>query len=220
MKLTRFGQSCVLLETKGKRILVDPGSYHYDDSLVDNEWIGISLILITHKHGDHCNVEAINKIIARDNSELYTTQEVAKTYSELSPKIIKQGDNININSIKIEVVNAVHGYIPTLKGGKEALEGVGYIVDDGEKRAYFTGDTICFANDYKCDVIFVPICNHGLVMSPFEAGLFAKETGAELVVPYHYESPNYPGDLDKTKKEFDKQGLNYKILERGESVEV
>lgn len=220
MKLTRFGQSCVLVETKDKRILVDPGSYHYDESLLDNEWNKTDLILVTHKHGDHCNDDAIKGIITRNNSEFYTTQEVADAHSELYPKIIKEGGSFDIGGIKIEVVHAVHGYIPFLKGGKEALENVGYIIDDGTKRVYFTGDTICFDNNYKCDVVFVPICNHGLVMSPFEAGLFAKETGAELTIPYHYESPKFPGDLDKTREEFDKQELNYKILERGESIEV
>lgn len=49
-------------------------------------------------------------------------------------------------------------------------------------------------------------------MGPYEAGMFAKETGAELVIPYHYDSPKYPGDLVKTKEEFEKQELNYRIL--------
>lgn len=220
MKLTRFGQFCVLIETKGKRILVDPGSYYYDESFLDNEWSKIDLVLVTHKHEDHCNTGAIKGVIIRNNSEFYTTQEVADAHTDLSPKIIKQGDNINIDGIKIEVVHAIHGYIPFLRGEKEVFENVGYIIDDGERRAYFASDTICFKNDYKCDIIFVPICNHGLVMSPFEAGLFAKETEAELTIPYHYESPKFPGDLDKTRTEFDKQSLNYKILERGESIEV
>ena len=124
------------------------------------------------------------------------------------------------SGMKIEVVKAVHGFTPFLKGGNEVNNNVGYIVDDGNKRAYFVGDSICFDNDYKCDIIFVPICNHGLVMSPFEAGLFSKETEAEIVVPYHYESPKFPGDLDKVKEEFDKQGLNYKILGLKESIEI
>ena len=220
MKLTRFGQSCILIETKDKRILVDPGNYNYEDSLLETEWINIGIILVTHKHWDHCNEEAIKTIIERDGSELYSTQEVADTYPNLKFNIIKQGDIIEKEEIKIEVVNAVHGFLPFLKGGKEANENVGYIVDDGNKRAYFVGDSICFDNDYRCNIIFVPICNHGLVMGPFEAGLFAKETGAELVIPYHYESPKFPGDLDKVKEEFDKQELNYKILELKESIEI
>lgn len=89
-----------------------------------------------------------------------------------------------------------------------------------KKRVYLTSDTIGFKNEYECNVIFVPVCNHGLVLGPFEAALFAKETGAELVIPYHYDNPIYPVNLDEVKEEFDKQELNYKILNIKESVEI
>jgi L-ascorbate metabolism protein UlaG (beta-lactamase superfamily) len=56
-------------------------------------------------------------------------------------------------------------------------------------------------------------------MGPFEAALFAKETGAKLVIPVHYDNPAYPIDLEKVREEFDKQELNYKILDTGESLE-
>lgn len=218
MRLTRFGQSCILIETNNKRILIDPGSLLYDQSLLKESWINIDVLLVTHKHGDHCNVEAINEIVKNSKTKFYTSQEVADTYTQLSPQIVKAGEVLNFDDIKVEVVKAVHGYIPMLKGGKEIKENIGYIIDDGVNRAYLTSDTICFNNDYKADIVFVPVCNHGLVMGPFEAALFAQETGAKLVVPVHYDNPKYPVDLDVVKKEFKKQGLNYKILKFKENI--
>lgn len=218
MRLTRFGQSCILIETNNKRILIDPGSLLYDQSLLKESWINIDVLLVTHKHGDHCNVEAINEIVKNSKTKFYTSQEVADTYTQLSPQIVKAGEVLNFDDIKVEVVKAVHGYIPTLKGGKEIKENIGYIIDDSVNRAYLTSDTICFNNDYKADIVFVPVCNHGLVMGPFEAALFAQETGAKLVVPVHYDNPKYPVDLDVVKKEFKKQGLNYKILKFKENI--
>ncbi len=218
MRLTRFGQSCILIETNNKRVLIDPGSLLYDDSLLKESWINIDVLLVTHKHGDHCNVEAINEIVKNPKTRFYTTQEVADAYTQLSPQIVKTGEVLDFDDIKVEVVKAVHGYIPTLKGGKEIKENIGYIINDGVNRAYLTSDTICFDNNYKADVVFVPVCNHGVVMSPFEAALFAQETGAKLVVPVHYDNPKYPVDLDVVKKEFEKQGLNYKILKFKESI--
>ena len=220
MKSTRFGQSCILIETNNKRILIDPGSLLFDDSLLKKYWIDIDVLLVTHKHSDHCNVEAINEIVRNPKTKFYTSQEVADAYSELSPQIIKAGDVLDFDDIKIDVVKAVHGYIPLLKGGKKINENVGYIIDDGINRAYLTSDTICFDNDYKADVVFVPVCNHGLVMGPFEAALFARETGAKLVVPVHYDNPKHPVDLDLVKKEFEKQGLNFKILDLKESIKI
>lgn len=220
MKITRYAQSCVLIETNGKRILVDPGSIQYDDSLLENDWNNIDIILVTHKHGDHCHVPAILEIMKDEKTKLYSSAEVATEYPELKIEIVKENDIVNIDDIKIEVVKAVHGFIPLLKGGKEVNNNIGYIIDDGKKRAYLTSDTICFDNDYKCNVLFVPVCNHGLVMGPFEAALFAKETGAELVVPVHYHNPKYPADLDEVEKHFKENGLNYRIMEIKDSVEL
>ena len=145
---------------------------------------------------------------------------MADAYPELSPQIVKAGYILDFNNLKVEVVKSVHGYMPFLKGRKEIKENVGYIIDDGVNRAYLTSDTICFDNDYKADVVFVPVCDHGVVMGPYEAALFAKETGAKLVVPVHYDSPKYPVNLGLVKKEFEKQGLNCKILEFKESIEA
>ena len=221
MKITKFAQSCILIETKGKRILIDPGVIQYDKSLLNEYWHDIDVLLVTHKHTDHCHIEAVKAIIQNPKTKFYTSQEVASQYPELSlTKTVKVGETIDVDSIKIEVTNAVHGFQPFLKSGNEIHENIGFIVDDGEKRVYQTSDTISFDNNYKCDVLFVPVCNHGLVMDPFSAALFAKETGANLVIPIHYDNPKYPADLDLVKKEFDKQNLNYKFLNIGESIEA
>lgn len=218
MKIIKFAHSCVLIEINGKRILIDPGNLQFDESLLKNQWADIDIILVTHKHNDHCLDEAIKRITQNPKSKFYTNQEVADAHKELSPQIVKEGDTLNLDDIKIEVVKAVHGYMPFLKGENEIKENIGYIISDGKSRIYHTSDTISFKNDYKCDVIFIPICNHGLVMGTYEASLFAKETNAKLVIPIHYDNPKYPVDLSNAKEEFEKQGLNYKILGIGESI--
>lgn len=217
MKITKYPQSCILIETKGKKILIDPGTIEFKDSFIE-EWKNPDIILVTHKHGDHCNVEAINKIIS-ENTKFYTTNEVLDFYPELSAEIVKEGDVIDSDDIKIEVVKAVHGYVPLLRGEKEINENVGYIVDDGDKRAYHTSDSICFENDYKCDILFIPVVGH-IVMGPWEAAMFAKETEASLVIPIHYDHPIHPMDKELVEKEFNAQELNYKFLDVGESVEI
>lgn len=219
MKITRFAQSCILIEVKGKRILIDPGYLLFDKSLLKEYWNNIDVILVTHKHSDHCHSDAIQKIMKNPKTQFYTSQEVSDTYPELSPQVVKAGDILNIDGVKIEVVKAVHGYTPLLKGKKEVFENIGYIIDDGNTRAYTTSDTICFDNDYQCDIIFVPITNHGIVMGPFEARLFAKATGAKLVIPVHYHNPKYTVDLRVVKKEFEKQNLNLKFLKLKQTID-
>ncbi|MBW3014863.1 MBL fold metallo-hydrolase [Candidatus Woesearchaeota archaeon] len=214
MKITRYPQSCFLIETQNKTILIDPGTINFNELFLE-DWKQANIILITHKHSDHCNIDALMKLEA----PIYTTNEVAKAYPELSPNIVKQGDIINIDNIRIEVTKAVHGFLPILKGGKEINEPIGFMIK-AEKTLYHTGDTICFPNDYTCDILFVPVCNHGLVMGPFEAALFAKETQASLVIPMHYDNPRYPINLDTVEKNFKEQGLNYRILNIQEPTDI
>jgi len=220
VKITRFAQSCLLLETNGKKILIDPGYIQYQELYLQKEWSDIDILLVTHKHRDHCHINAIKKIIKNSKTKFYTSQEVANTYPEVSPKIVKEGDVLNLDKVKIEIVKAIHGWTPLFKGGKEVNENIAFIIDDGINRIYQTSDTICFDNNYKCDVIFLPVVDHGIVMGPFEAALFAKATEAKLVIPIHYDNPKIPADFELIKKEFESQNLNYKFLEIGESIEL
>ena len=216
MKITKYPQSCLLIETKGKKILIDPGILKYKDEYF-NIWNNVDIILITHKHPDHCNTAVLEKL---DKSILiYSTKEVKNANESLSINIIKENEILKLGDIKIEVVHAIHGYQPLLKG-KEINENVGYIIDDGENRLYTTSDTICFKNDYKANILCVPITGHGLTMSAFEAALYAKEVGANITIPVHMDNPAFPPDLNYFKEMFEKYEAEYEILENDETIEI
>lgn len=217
MKITKFPQSCLLIETKDKKILVDPGSLKYKEEYFDI-WNNVDIILITHKHPDHCNTEILENL--NKNIIIYSTKEVAEANKSLKISIIKENDIIELDNIKIEVVHAIHGYQPLLKGTKEIHENVGYIIDDGKNRLYTTSDTICFRNEYKADILCIPVTGHGLTMSAFEASLYAKEVGAVLTIPIHMDNPAFPPDFDYIKEMFEKYEVDYEILENDETIEV
>jgi L-ascorbate metabolism protein UlaG (beta-lactamase superfamily) len=214
MKITLVGHSCLFIESDTAKFLLDPGEYSKKIIALAK---GAEHIFVTHKHADHFDETVIKSSFPK--ARIYATKETSNTYPNTKFEIIKEGQKLVIGQLKVEVTKAVHGYNPILKGAKEAHEAVGYIFDDG-KKVYITGDTICFPNEYKCDAIFLPVNNHGVCMSPFEAALFAKETGANIVIPYHLESPKFPADMNKVQEEFDKQKLNWKILQIGESIEL
>ena len=217
MKITKFPQSCLLIETEERKILIDPGTLKYKEEYFDI-WNNADIILITHKHPDHCNTEVLEKI--NKNINIYSTQEVQEANKNLNINIVKENDIIELDNIKIEVVHAIHGYQPLLKGDKEIHENVGYIVDDGENRLYTTSDTICFKNDYKADILCIPVTGHGLTMSAFEAALYAKEVGATLTIPIHMENPAFPPDFKYIEEMFNKYEVEYEILENDETIEV
>lgn len=215
MKITKYPQSCLMVETNNKKILVDAGGLKYKEEYF-NIWKQSDIILLTHKHGDHVNYDVLKNI----DIPIYSTLEVQNAYPDLKINIIKEKDSIPLGNINIDVVKAVHGYNPNLKNGGEVFENVGYIIDDNNTRLYITSDTICFNNDYKADIVALPVTAHGLTMSSYEASLFAKDLGVKLVLPIHMDNEKYPTDLQYMKENFEKFDINYKVLEIGESLEM
>jgi len=154
-------------------------------------------------------------------AKLYATKEVADYCQDIKPEIVKEGYIFNLGDIKIEVVHAVHGYLPHFsKEGKEINENIGYIISDGSIKAYATSDTIGFKNNYKCDVLLTPLSNHGITLGIWDGALFAKETGAKIIIPLHYDNPAHLLNREEAIEEFQKDNLNLKFLDIKESIKI
>lgn len=223
MKITKYPQACLLLETKQQRILVDPGTFGYEAKFLEQDWRDIDAVLVTHRHDDHCHEAAINAIVARDNAVVYTTQEVVDNYQLNNVQIVQEGDNINLDGIKIAVVKAVHGYLTPMKHRQiEVNENVGFIIDDGNKRLYATSDTINFKHEYDCDILCMPFNGNGLTMGIIDGVQFAQDINPELVIPIHMQHPDprMNPELEELKQELQGANLNYRILAIGENIEV
>lgn len=149
MKIKKFPQSCILVESNGTRLLIDPSSVKYDEKFL-KDWQNADVILITHRHSDHINPSAVKQL----NLPTYSTKEVSAHNPDLDIKLIKEGDTFNVGKLKVEVVKAVHGF---MSAEGEIMENVGFIIDDKKTRLYVTSDTIRFNNDYKADVLFADV---------------------------------------------------------------
>lgn len=223
MKITKYAQSCIRIDTKQTRILIDPGMVEYTPQLLETDWVNIDIILVTHKHMDHCNQEAINTIIERDHAKLYTSKEVEDTYQFENCQIVNENDTISVNGIKIEVAKAVHGYLSGMhENGIEIMENIGFIIDDGKTRIYITSDTISFYNQYQCDVICAPFNGNGLTLGIVDGIDFIKHTKAKLVLPVHNKPPRVDmiPDFSRLSQALQKEDIHYKILEDYESFEI
>lgn len=219
MKITKLPQSCFIIETNNKKIVIDIGSIELNQKVLDCAK-DADYIFITHRHADHINEDAINKI-KKENTLIFSSNEVQKYFPRIKFNILKNGDEKEFDFGKLSVVNAIHGYLPIMKQNNAIIkENIGFIFEIENKKIYHTSDTICFENNNKCDIILVPVCGHGVVMSPFEAAHFSKETNAKITIPCHYDNPTYPIEKEQIKKIFDSQNLNYKILNNFESIEI
>ncbi len=202
MKVTWLAQAGFLFDTGKIKIMVDP--YLFDSctelnkdkkrkiSVPDFAYdIAPDMILITHSHLDHLEPKTLAHFL--DKSKRSVTLLASETaygmlgdYYEkhncvlLAPHSVWSEGGVTIYSVKAE---------------HSERSAVGYIIDDGNKTYYVSGDTL-----YNYDVIddvlslveagvdyaFLPINGKGNNMNARDAADFAYELGAKCAVPVHF----------------------------------
>ena len=216
MKITKYPQSAILIENyKDKKILIDPGSYCYSEKFTADNWEKIDILLITHTHADHCLPEAI-KIIKQNNPDLIIlanaeVKDKLKNDVGVDCEIVKPQEEKQINNIKIKGIKSIHGDLPS---GNPKPDVIGFLIDD---KIYHPGDTIYLEEKPKAEILFVPICGT-VVMNSKEAARFSREISPKLTIPIHYDSPNYPVDVNDFVKEM--KGYNVRVLRNKEGIEI
>lgn len=221
MKITKHAQSAFLIETKGRKILVDPGSFVFNEEGVEPEVFGdVDLILITHEHSDHFDKENIQRIIALAEPIVIGTKSVIDALKQDNPDIDLRvsilGENHQFEGFDVEVLASQHGPLPN---GNPAPEVTGYVIDDGEKRFYTPGDSIYLNKEARADIIAVPICGQ-VVLNINEAKVNLLEAKPELAIPIHYDNSKYPVDVNDFAAAMVDSGIEVKVLKNGEEIEL
>jgi len=82
--ITKLVHACLLIETDGKRILIDPGIFTWNDGRFDVSMVeGVDRILITHEHADHVSVDLVEAALERSNdAEVETTASLCHMLSD------------------------------------------------------------------------------------------------------------------------------------------
>lgn len=212
MKITKYPQSCIMVESLGTKILIDPGKTKFEEKFL-KDWAKADAILVTHGHGDHYNKDEIKKL----DIPIYSTKEVQE--SDLSIKIhtIKQGDEFLLGKIKVEVVKAIHGYM--LPAG-EIKENVGFVLDDGKTRLYVTSDSIRFKTDIKADVMFADITAFDASMNLWGATATMNDVGARLLIVAHQDEGKMLYDKSLINDYLTSQNINFIVPPIGQIFEI
>ncbi len=149
------------------------------------------IILVTHEHGDHLDIELI-KDLKKTETLLFCNENSASKVSW--GMVMKAGDRQEIDNIIIEAVpayNIVHERSPGQPFHPKGI-GVGYILTIGDKRFYVAGDTEN-TPEMKAlrdiDVAFLPM-NLPYTMTPEMVADAAKAFNPKILYPYHF------GDTD------------------------
>lgn len=133
MKITKFGQCCLLIETAGKRILTDPGRF----SVSQNDVMDIDLILITHEHADHLHSESLQAILKNNpQAEIITNEGVGIILADLgiTYTVLEAVKQVEKCGVTLEAFPGQHVEIFEDFG---QVENTGFFIDE---KLFYPGD--------------------------------------------------------------------------------
>lgn len=149
MKITKLGHCCLLIETKGKRILTDPGSF----SSSQNTLKDLDVIVITHEHADHFHLESLKRIIVGNPQVSIVTNSAvgALLAKERIDSVLLEGtSSITLSEIVFEALDSRHEEIYEEIG---QVQNTGYFIDG---RLFYPGDS--FGDPKKAvEILALPV---------------------------------------------------------------
>lgn len=176
MKITKYPQSCFLLEKDGRRILIDFGDVAMPKYPLAH-FGSIEAVLYTHKHPDHCDVEGAGEIAVR-GIPMFGNASVVETIGKDRVTEVRHGESFTIAGFKIEPFDLPHF---RAIDGSEGPSNTGYIIDS---HFFHPGDGI-HAEGLRIAHLAAPII--GSDISFRDVFTFAEMLGAEKLIPMHYD---------------------------------
>lgn len=206
MKITRYYQSCLLIEERGARILIDPSG---EEAGRFDSFGKLDAVLYTHEHGDHFEPELAQKF-ADAGAAIYANASTVKQM-KFAPNIVTDGQEFKIGDVSVKVLELPHCL---MADGSAGPQNTGYSIN---QKLFHPGDGKELAG-LQVENLAVPIA--GPDVSIKDAFGFAKQVGAKKAIPIHYD---YIG----TKPEVFEQLCGYfnppfqtLIIEQGKSTEI
>ncbi len=198
LAMTFIGHGTLMMEFDEQVIHIDPVGNYADYITMPKA----DLILITHEHGDHLDINAISKI-KKENTTVILTQSCSGKYPE--GEIMENGDMTSVAGLSI---SAVPAYNLVHKRGDGSFfhpkgRGNGYIIECGDTKVYVAGDTenIPEMKSLKdIDIAFLPM-NLPYTMTPEMVADATKAFQPKILYPYHFGSTNTNELLELLKDE-------------------
>lgn len=181
--ITFIGHGSLMFEYNSKIIHADP----YGKLANYSSMPKADLILVTHHHGDHFDIETISKI-SNKNTKVVLTETCSEKYND--GIILKNGESKIIDGINIDAVPA-YNIVNKRNNGSPFHpkgEGNGYVLTFGDKQVYIAGDTenipeMKLLNGI--DIAFVPM-NLPYTMTPEMTANAVEMINPKIFYPYHF----------------------------------
>lgn len=174
MNITKFGHCCLLIEIDGVRILTDPGNYN-ETPMVE----GIDAILITHEHQDHCHVESLSIVLAKNPAaRVITHPGVGKILDAagIAWESVTDGEEKDLRGVRVKSVGSEHACI---HHDLPPVQNTGFLIAE---KLFYPGDS--FHNPGQpVEILALPVAGPWMKLS--EAIEYAKTVKPKKVFPVH-----------------------------------
>ena len=180
MRITKFGHSCLLVEEGEAKILIDPGRYCFiEGKMQPEDFPDFGALLITHEHLDHCDLEALPRIISNRKVSIFTNASVAAALREhgFESQVLAAGEETTFAGTPIKAVEAPHGLISEYV---KIPENTGFLLGG---RFLHPGDSLVPDIEAGVEILAVPVVAPWLAVR--ESLQMAKRLRPRVAIPIH-----------------------------------
>jgi L-ascorbate metabolism protein UlaG (beta-lactamase superfamily) len=194
----------------------------------------VDIVTSTHNHTDHLDAETLCPILEQNSSLKLIIPEANRAFVaerlRIDPAIpigVDDGSAIETGGIRFSGIASAHESVDRDEQGRAKY--LGYILQFGAWSIYHSGDTIRYEGiaeklaPFKIDVALLPINGRAperrIPGNLFgrEAAQLAKDIGARMVIPCHYEMFEFnTASPDEFIRECQRLSQPFKVLRCGE----
>lgn len=209
MKITKYPQSCFIIEQVGKRLVIDPGSF-VSAKYQAQDLLPVDGILITHEHADHADPNLV-RALAGGKIPVIANQSTANVLPGLVTQVVADGEQFQVAGMSVSARELPHCLLPD---GSSGPQNTGYVIDG---HFFHPGDGIAL-DGLTVPTAAIPIA--GPDISARDAFAFIKQLGCQTVIPMHYNYFKEDPQLLATMAENVVPGVQFVVVEDGQSIEL